>query len=428
MKSFKIGKIDFCVNNIIDPEHLSILAPEKAYIIKNFKKIFDVKPGSEIYYMDNFSYSFDYIKLFDVYVSTGIVEDPLYNSADYNLSAYLYKKSNGFMIVSGYYIGGGDERIRINMAFFVFDKSTNYMEKIKKLLVQSVGDSNDLRKAQREKKRNEQRNCIKRVFLEGSVLHDIIDDIDLFIKNEKKYKELGLPWKRGYLFYGPPGNGKTLTIKTIAKYFGLCAHNALNSVDNRGNINLPIAHDDDLVIKDECSAAIVERLIHELFPTDRLPSFYYLEDLEKIVSYQSKDSDNPVLTLSSLLRALDGVRPIDGVIFVGTTNNISCLAESVIARPGRFDRVIEFKRPSPEQIEKMLTFHKIKVSGVEKEELAGWFKGMSFTFVEEFIKMAKFESMKNVISKSIADKLIKHIREHNKMRQDLKEGVVGFGV
>ena len=431
MKSFKIGKIEFCVNNIIDSKHLHVVAPEKAYIIRNFGHIIgntvNATENKTVYYIDDFRATFDYFKLFDVYASTGIVSDPLYNSGSYNIIVYSYKKAEGkFYIVRGFYINGG-ETYHFYMAFFVLGSNQNAMEEIKKLLVESVGDLNELRKTQREKKRQKQKGCIKRVFLEGNMLQDILDDMELFITKRETYEELGLPWKRGYLFYGPPGNGKTLTIRMIAKYFGIYTHDVLDCVDGGGNINLPTIHEDDeLTAVADLSGCIVESLVDELYPTDRLPSFYYLEDLEKVVSYQSSNDDNPVLTLSSLLRALDGVKSLDGVVFIGTTNNIEYLADAVVARPGRIDRLFEFKIPNPKQISDMMSYHKIKVNGVDREKLVKWFDGMSFTFIEEFIKMSKFKSMSNTIEKDVADGVMVDIRKHNKMRGDLKHGKAGF--
>ena len=44
----------------------------------------------------------------------------------------------------------------------------------------------------------------------------LLQHLDYFLNNESEYKRLGIPYTAGYLFYGPPGNGKTSTIKAIA--------------------------------------------------------------------------------------------------------------------------------------------------------------------------------------------------------------------
>lgn len=36
-----------------------------------------------------------------------------------------------------------------------------------------------------------------------------------FLDSETKYREFGVPWKRGLIFYGPPGNGKTISLKVL---------------------------------------------------------------------------------------------------------------------------------------------------------------------------------------------------------------------
>jgi transitional endoplasmic reticulum ATPase len=48
-------------------------------------------------------------------------------------------------------------------------------------------------------------------------------DYTSFFKSEEIYKTLEVPWKRGLLFVGPPGNGKTISLKAIIKELGLPA-------------------------------------------------------------------------------------------------------------------------------------------------------------------------------------------------------------
>jgi DNA polymerase III delta prime subunit len=63
-------------------------------------------------------------------------------------------------------------------------------------------------------------NCktFDNLYLDATFKQSIIDDLDRFKSSEDKYAKLGLCWKRGYLFYGKPGCGKTSTIYAIARY------------------------------------------------------------------------------------------------------------------------------------------------------------------------------------------------------------------
>jgi hypothetical protein len=55
------------------------------------------------------------------------------------------------------------------------------------------------------------------VILEEGMKKAIIDDVENFFDNRETYEKLRVPWKRGIIYYGPPGNGKTISIKAVRK-------------------------------------------------------------------------------------------------------------------------------------------------------------------------------------------------------------------
>ncbi|KKL15450.1 hypothetical protein LCGC14_2505440, partial [marine sediment metagenome] len=70
---------------------------------------------------------------------------------------------------------------------------------------------------------------------------DIVSDLSNFLQSENQYRELNIPWKRGYLFSGPPGNGKTLLLRQIGKAFDIKLKNLLDFINERGRLEVPFA-------------------------------------------------------------------------------------------------------------------------------------------------------------------------------------------
>ena len=61
------------------------------------------------------------------------------------------------------------------------------------------------------------------VVLDPSVVQLVRNDFESFFRREHWFREHGLPFRRGYLFYGPPGNGKTTVIKVMASHPAITA-------------------------------------------------------------------------------------------------------------------------------------------------------------------------------------------------------------
>jgi hypothetical protein len=156
------------------------------------------------------------------------------------------------------------------------------------------------------------------------------DDFERFLKDEAWFHRRGLPWRRGFLLYGPPGNGKTMAIRVMASHPDVRAY-ALDFA----NRNLSA---DSVALLFELAARTA-------------PSIVIFEDLDRLYGRnravrEDFDHDNRTkITLQSLLNTLDGVGDSDGIVVVATANDIAALDRGLTNRPGRFDRQLYFGSP-----------------------------------------------------------------------------------
>lgn len=152
-------------------------------------------------------------------------------------------------------------------------------------------------------------------------------DVESFFDSRDTYQKLKVPWKRGIIYYGPPGNGKTISIKAMS-----------HSLYQRG------AHGDTrmsvptLYVRTLSSFAGPEYSLGAIFSKARqeAPCFLVFEDLDSIVS------DN---VRSYFLNEVDGLKSNDGILMVGSTNHLDRLDPGISKRPSRFDRKYYFPNP-----------------------------------------------------------------------------------
>jgi SpoVK/Ycf46/Vps4 family AAA+-type ATPase len=160
------------------------------------------------------------------------------------------------------------------------------------------------------------------VVLDPSVVQLVRNDFESFFQREPWFREHGLPFRRGYLFYGPPGNGKTTVIKVMA------SHPAIT----------PLSFDfGSECMNNESLSGFFEEA------NRNAPSLLIFEDLDR--AFVVRDDERPRITLQHFLNCLDGVGTQDGLIVVATANDPSTLDAAILNRPGRFDRVIPFRPP-----------------------------------------------------------------------------------
>jgi mitochondrial chaperone BCS1 len=158
---------------------------------------------------------------------------------------------------------------------------------------------------------------------------ELVEDIERFWHpdSRKYYAKRGIPYRRGYLFLGPPGTGKTSMAFAIA-----------------GAFDVPI-YVITLREKDLTDTGLV-RL------TSSLPGrcLVLLEDLN-VAGVERKSSDRDKengVTPPGLLNAIDGVLSSEGRVMIATANRVDML-DAALIRPGRIDQKFEFTLATKEQ-------------------------------------------------------------------------------
>ena len=150
------------------------------------------------------------------------------------------------------------------------------------------------------------RRQLSSVVLDKNLSEDILEDCKDFINNSSWYTERGIPYRRGYLLYGPPGCGKSSFITALAGEleFCICVLNLSERglSDDRLNHLLSLAPQQSLILLEDIDAAFVSR---EDTPQQKLA----YEGLNRV-------------TFSGLLNCLDGVASTEARIVFMTTNYI----------------------------------------------------------------------------------------------------------
>ncbi|XP_028092715.1 ATP-dependent zinc metalloprotease FTSH 10, mitochondrial-like [Camellia sinensis] len=154
-----------------------------------------------------------------------------------------------------------------------------------------------------------------------------------FLKNPKKYEELGAKIPKGALLVGPPGTGKTLLAKATAGESGVPF--------------LSIAGSDFM----EMFVGVGPSRVRNLFQEARqcAPSIIFIDEIDAIGRARGRGgfsgtNDERESTLNQLLVEMDGFGTTSGVVVLAGTNRPDILDKALL-RPGRFDRQISIDKP-----------------------------------------------------------------------------------
>ena len=194
-------------------------------------------------------------------------------------------------------------------------------------------------------------------------LKEVID----FLKNPKRYKEIGAKIPKGVLLIGPPGTGKTLLARAVA-----------------GEAKVPFfsLSGSDFV---EMFVGVGAARVRDLFQQAKqhAPCIIFIDELDAIGQKRSIHlgavNDEREQTLNQLLAQMDGFEPNAGVIILAATNRPEVL-DAALLRPGRFDRQVIVDTPDLDGREAILKVHargKHLAAGVQLRQLAQATAGFS---------------------------------------------------
>ena len=196
---------------------------------------------------------------------------------------------------------------------------------------------------------------------------EVMEVVD-FLKNPKKYTDLGGKIPKGVLLVGPPGTGKTLMAKAVAGESGVPFFSLSGS---------------DFV---EMFVGVGASRVRDLFrqAKEKSPCIIFIDEIDAVGRARGKNSitggnDERENTLNQLLTEMDGFSTNSGVILMAATNRPDVL-DSALLRPGRFDRQIGIDKPDINGREMIFKVHlkPLKLeSDVDSKKLAAQTPGFA---------------------------------------------------
>ncbi len=201
------------------------------------------------------------------------------------------------------------------------------------------------------------------LILPDSLKHQIQNDFQQFFASREVYERYNIPWKRGAIFIGPPGNGKTHTLKALINQLGKpCLY----------------------IRSFKAEYSTEEENMGEVFKRARMttPCVIVLEDLDSMI-----DDNNRAFFLNEL----DGFHSNTGMVVLASTNHPEKLDSSILDRPSRFDRKYYFQLPADVERRAYVARwncelqYEMRVTEKGAARLVSRTQGFSFAYLKELL-------------------------------------------
>ncbi|HEY1959145.1 MAG TPA: ATP-binding protein [Polyangiaceae bacterium] len=208
-----------------------------------------------------------------------------------------------------------------------------------------------------------QKASFDELILARTLKQRIREDFERFLASRATYEAHGLPWRRGALFLGPPGNGKTHCVRALVK-----------------ELAIPSLYVQSIKTRYETDEANLKRVFERA--RQLRPCVLVLEDLDALINAENR---------SFFLNQLDGFEKNVGMIVLATTNHPDKIDPAILDRPSRFDRKYHFDLPELEERAAYLRLWQRKLAGkvdwtdATTEKIAASTEGFSFAYIKELV-------------------------------------------
>ena len=166
-----------------------------------------------------------------------------------------------------------------------------------------------------------QSSRLDNLVLPGNRKEELAVDCAGFFESRALYESYGVPWKRGYLLVGPPGNGKSHAVKALVNH-----------------LRQPCVYVQSFQAEHSTEHHVMRALFERARRTT--PCIMVLEDLDSLIN----DSNR-----AFFLNELDGFASNHGIMTIATTNHPERLDPAILERPSRFDRKYSFDLPAEKE-------------------------------------------------------------------------------